>query len=381
MKRRKDGRFQTSVYVGMVDGKKKTVPVYGRTQKECKEKAAALKAKIGKGVNIIADRQTWAEWVSAWKEAKKFVKSEHQQAADVIYLSHFDSLARVPLNKLQIADFQNIINDLHLENPTTGRPTAKSSLIKFRSVASQVFEYAIENRAVDFNPLKFVKIPHNSPQKERRALTEQEQGWIESFEHRAQLPAMIMLYSGLRLAECLALQWADVDLDGGTIDVHKTLVMTPPAHIKPGAKTEAGVRVVDIPQKLIDYLRPLRGQPFDYICVNTRGELYNKTSWRNLWNSYLTDLNFKYGDFSLFLNKPKSKYQPEGVPMVIDRFTAHYLRHTHTTNLFDAGCDVVYVKDQLGHKDIKTTLSIYTHLSEKNRSANKKRLDAMFEAS
>lgn len=380
MKKRKDGRYQTSVYLGIVDGKQKNVLVYGRTQKECREAATELKLKARKGIDITADRITWGDWVQAWKKARQFTKSERQLNDDSYYLKHFEVLNTYSLNKLQIADFQNIIDNLFHKNPTTNKPTAKKSLIKFRSVANQVFEFAIENRATDFNPLKYVKIPQNAPHKERRALTEKEQSWIENFPHRAQLPAMIMLYSGLRLAECLALQWKDIDLSNKTIDVHKTLVMDKnPPQIKAGAKTDCSIRKVDIPNKLVNFLKPLKGSPFSYVCVNTRGNLYTKSSWRKLWSSYQCDLNFEYGDFSSFINKPKNKYQPEKIPMVIQGFTAHYLRHTHATNLFDAGCNVVYVKEQMGHKDIETTLGIYTHVSQKNKDRNSQKLDDMLE--
>lgn len=378
LSKRKDGRYQTSVYIGVVDGKQKSVPVYGKTQRECRENAAAIKRKLKKGIDITADHDTWADWVNKWFEYQSVTKSEQQMKDYSIYLKHFESLNNIQLNKLQITDFQNIINKLAERNPTTKKPTAKSSLIKFKSAANQVFKFAIENRATDFNPVEYVRIAQKAPKKERRALTITEQSWVENFPHRAQLPAMIMLYSGLRLAECLALQWNDIDFDNKTISVAKTLVLSgKPPYIKQGAKSKAGVRIVDIPQKLIDFLKPLRESPFDYICTNTKGNLYNKSTWRRLWQSYMFDLNFNYGDFSMYINKPKNKYQPTKIPMVIEGFTAHYLRHTHATNLLNAGCDILYVKEQMGHSKIEITLNIYTHLTPQTISNNNWRLDKM----
>lgn len=382
MKKRKDGRYQTTVYIGLVNGKKKFLAVYGKTQRECRQNAEELKTKVNKGLNVTSDNNTWNDWVNSWLNSYSSILKPRQLNDYKIYLKHFEAFNKIPIKKLQVADFQNIINNLATNNPKTNKPTAKRSLIKYRSIASRIFEYAIENRVIEYNPVKYVKIPQNAPQKARRALTEEEQLWIEQFPHRAQLPAMIMLYSGLRLGECLALQWKDIDFNNKKIDIYKTLVMdkNPPV-IKPGAKTEGSVRIVDIPSKLIDFLLPLRKGPFDYICLNTKGNLYNKTSWRKLWDSYISNLNYNYGDFSRFVKKPKSKYQPDKIPMVIDRFTAHYLRHTHATNLIDAGCDIMYVKEQLGHTDIKTTLGIYTHLSQRNIDINSIKLDEMLKES
>ena len=144
---------------------------------------------------------------------------------------------------------------------------------------NRVFEYAIENRAIDFNPVKYVKIPESAPkQKDRRALTSEEQKLIINTPHRAQIPAMIMMLAGLRRGECLALQWADIDLKKGKINVDKTLVFDGNnSFIKRGAKTEAGNRSVDMPSVLIEFLKNQpKHTPFDYV-VTTAKRLYNDT--------------------------------------------------------------------------------------------------------
>ena len=75
-------------------------------------------------------------------------------------------------------------------------------------------------------------------------------------------------------------------------------------------------------------------------------------------------LNRKYGNF---IGAPSDKRK--ALPVVISTFTPHCLRHTYATMLYDAGVDVLTAKEFLGHSDIKTTLSIYTHLSaEKSQS-------------
>ena len=68
----------------------------------------------------------------------------------------------------------------------------------------------------------------------------------------------------------------------------------------------------------------------------------------------------------MILKEYKSKFDPAGVPFVIEKFTAHCLRHTHATNLFHCGKDILYVQHQLGHSKPETTLNIYTHLVKDN---------------
>jgi Phage integrase family. len=85
-----------------------------------------------------------------------------------------------------------------------------------------------------------VTISKSAPTKERRALTESEQQWIIDTEHRAQLPAMIMLFSGLRRGEVIPLMWSDVDLKRGFISVNKSVEFTTnQPNIKKAVKVQA----------------------------------------------------------------------------------------------------------------------------------------------
>lgn len=381
MKKRADGRYQVNVYVGLVDGKKKYKSVFGKTQKEVKEKVAELKIKLNKGIDITADNDTFGDWAKSWLMYKKGTISDGQYNNYATLVKHFDALSNAKLNKLQVYDFQGIVNNLAKRNPTTGKPTSKKTLRDIRMTAQQVFEFAIMNRAVDFNPAKYVELPKEAPKQERRALTIEEQKWVLTFNHQAQLPAVIMMLSGLRLGECLALQWKDIDLENATIDVHKVLrTVGNEAVIKNGAKTKTGVRIVDIPMTLVNFLKKQPPHsPFDYVVTKKNGELINRNSWQSLWKSYLLDLNLAYGDFSAYLNKPKSKFQPGGVPFVIEPFTAHYLRHTHATNLFKAGYDILYIQKQMGHANPEITLNTYTHLVEERKKTSVSKLDKYIE--
>lgn len=155
---------------------------------------------------------------------QKTMLSERQYKNYVNYLKHFAVLSDRPINKLVKADFQQIILDEYACNSHTGKPTAKKTLREWRGVARQVFNYAIENRIIDYSPAQYIDIPKDAKTSERRALTAQEQLWVVSTKHRAQLPAMIMMFAGLRLGECLALQWRDINLDKRTISVHQKLI-------------------------------------------------------------------------------------------------------------------------------------------------------------
>lgn len=95
-----------------------------------------------------------------------------------------------------------------------------------------------------------------------------------------------------------------------------------------------------------------------------------------MWESYLIDLNFKYGNrMDKSGKQAQSKYNRNGIVLTIPNITAHWLRHTFATMLYLSGVDVLTAKDQLGHSDIKTTLEIYTHLDQDHKKKNISKLD------
>lgn len=387
--RRQDGRIARQVYIGRgEDGKRKYKTVYGYTQKDVDEAVLNVKLALKKGIDVAAENDSFSEWATRLLKIKKLEVSASQFGVIASAIDHLNNYLQTrPISKIRTADIQDVIDDLACKNPNTGKPAAKRSLIMIRSVAGQIFKLAIDNRVMDYNPAPAVKIPKTAPQEHRRALTEEEQKWILDTPHRVQRAAMIMMYAGLRRGELIPLQWADINLKDKTITVNKSVEMVDgKSKEKSGAKTDSGTRIVDIPTRLADFL--IFEKKKDGITKATEnklvfssrdGSMLSSSAWRSLWESYLRDLNIKYGDFSDWMEKnnrkkpPKSKFDPTGIPMVIPRFTAHWLRHTFATILYMAGVDVLTAKDQLGHKNIQTTLEIYTHLDKiyKRKSMNK----------
>lgn len=62
VKKRPDGRYMMQIYLGMVDGKRKYKSVYGATPKEVEAKAEEVRAMMGKGLDIVAQRDKFSQW-------------------------------------------------------------------------------------------------------------------------------------------------------------------------------------------------------------------------------------------------------------------------------------------------------------------------------
>jgi integrase len=365
-KKRQDDRYVAKV---MVDGKAKYV--YGKTVKERDEKVRELKRKLDKGLDISAEKDTFGYWREKWLKLKQVEVSHGRYRTYFARSAHLEKIFNIEITRVRASDIQDIILELAVLNPNTGKPMAKQSLRELKQISAQIIQLAIDNRVLDYNCAQAVKIPADTEQKTKEALTEEQRQWIIDTPHRAQTAAMIMLFAGLRRGELIPLQWKDIDFDNRCISINKAVeYIEDKPHVKPKGKSDAAMRTVYIPQMLMDYLRPHRGAAFELVCPSAGHTLMTNTAWKRLWESYLNELNFKYGNFESNIawmakhkSRPTSKHSPEKPPMMIPRFTAHSLRHTYITMLYMAGVDVLTAKEQAGHADIQTTLGIYTHLN------------------
>lgn len=365
--------YQTTVYCGTENGKPIMKHIRADTQRELNAKRNALKAQVEDGKNIY-DKAVFGVWADKWLNEIK-IPAGIGNGTLVQYKSAIAHLNRefefVEMKHITLSQFQSFINELARENPNTGKPMAKATLENIKKVASGVFGYARSNNIAgmpDF--FKSVIISKYSPVNERRALTEDEQQWIIDTPHRAQLPAMIMMFAGLRKGEVIPLEWSDIDLKRGLISVNKSVEFVEnKGDIKKGGKTVNAKRKVPLPPILVEYLSKIKKESkvlSKYVCVNASGNYHTKSSWRKMWDSYLNDLNVKYG-YDGDISKFNPKYGME-LPMRIPRITPHYLRHTFATMLYLEGVDVVTAKQLLGHADITTTVNIYTDLQRFNKS-------------
>ncbi len=363
-----DGRVRVRVYLGVKDGKNIYKSVYGKTQKEADIKAEELKVSLRKGMDISASSDSFKVWMTHWLSLKRS-QVKQERYADIKSKAEVweDAIGNAQITQIKPFQLQSILFTIAAKNPKTGTPMAKKTIRGYMQVIKAIFEFAVDNRVMDFNPAAKLEFPQNvkEPTK-RRHLTLEERRRVVEFEHRAKPSAMLMMMSGLRRGEATALQWSDIDFENNTISVTKSYDFKA-KEFKPPKNGKS--RIVDVPQVLIDYLNSLPRKSPIYVLTNAKGGMMTEDSWKRLYQSYMLDLNIEYG-FGGSINKLANNVD---VPMVIATFTPHELRHTFCTTMFEANIDALTAKEQMGHSDIQTTLSIYTHLSSlhKERQTNK----------
>ncbi len=361
---RSDGRYSIQVYLGKDENGKRIIKtVYGKTQKEVNQKANELRASLGKGIDITKDKDTFEEWAKLFLASQKSKLSEAEVNVKKARIEYFYSyIGNIPLKSIKVYQIENALDELSKENPVTGKPSAQNTVSRYRQCASQVFKFAIKNRAIDFNPALFAEMPKNNIKKERRALTEAERNNIINLKtgHRAKRAAMIAMLAGLRRGEITALTWNDIDFENKTITVNKSYDFRAKELKLP--KTAAGIRVVPMPESLSEFLKT-ENKTSIYVCTSQKNKMLTENAWNKMLESFLVELECEYGS-----SGRKKHNEPTKLILTIEPFGWHDLRHTYATLLFEAGVDVLTAQYLLGHASPDTTMKIYTHLSEAQKS-------------
>ena len=181
----------------------------------------------------------------------------------------------------------------------------------------------------------------------------------------------VLLGTGMRVGEATGLRWSDIDFDEGIIDVNHTLVYY--NHETNGCyfnvhtpKTKAGERKIPMLAYVKEaFLEEKRYQEqnnirctsnidgyTDFIFVNRFGGVQHQGTLNKALRRIIRDCNDE------ILNKNPS------AEILLPRFSCHSLRHTFTTRLVEAGVNIKVVQEVLGHKDVSTTLDIYTDVTK-----------------
>ena len=179
-----------------------------------------------------------------------------------------------------------------------------------------------------------------------------------ALSERLHVPALVALFTGMRLSEVLALRWKRVDLDKAVIQVREALEPTKAHGIRFKApKSKAGRRDITLPDILVDALRDYRKSQLELRMKLGAGRLPDDAL---LFGDIDGNPVPPHANSAAWSDFAASKQV--GMPDV----TFHALRHTHASQLIDAGVDIVTISKRLGHAKPDITLRIYAHLFRKD---------------
>lgn len=279
--------------------------------------------------------QVYEMWLDIYKDKVKestLVKST--TAFKLHILPYFGDKKVKDINSYMVQEYA-----LKLKNYASGK--------EIFNRASAIMNYAIKIGVIEKNPFDNVEMPRFKKHIKHESYLEVEDinkllNIIDDYINYCAF--RVLIYTGLRRGELLALEWNDIDFKNNTINVNKTLTHGRDYKIIVNStKTQSSIRVVDIDDETLNYLKKLKLQTKSKLVFpNSKGGYQRLSNLQDRLNRYCKKAN-------------------------INKIRVHDLRHTHASLLFASGSNAKEVQERLGHTDIKTTLNIYTHLTKKQK--------------
>ena len=284
-----------------------------------------------------------------------------------------------PVNEVTSNDVINAIKT------NTATKLTDSSVKAYLLRAKVFFNYIVKMGYVDKSPLKDVNITPNYNQINiaqslsiKKSILEKEE--IKKFykyfddnkdnNYIRQFGVIfkLLLETGMRIGECLALEWQDINIEEQSITIYKTINNITAKHKTynlTSPKTKSSNRVIffneNIQQELIiqkEFIDGLKKQKdywkknnFVFTCISRQhtqfGFPVNDCSVRQFLRYLCKKLNIKY-------------------------ISPHKLRHTNTSMLCELGVPLDVISKQLGHSNTTITSVVYLHASNnvKQKIAN-----------
>ena len=217
MKKRSDGRYQKRIT--LPNSKSKLLYSSANTEREAirdfNRQMLALELEYEKSLNFDSIADEWA------KEHFPTLQTNTLFSYKPSLAMAKDFFADTPIAEIVADDIYQYIDWLKYKN--YARKTIKERL----AVLKQIFTYAIIKRYVQINPCQYIKLPKAIEKAEKRQpATKEEENIIKSMTDDEEFCflAKLLLYTGCRRGEAVAITPKDIDFDNHTLSITKTVV-------------------------------------------------------------------------------------------------------------------------------------------------------------
>ncbi len=356
-----NGKYRVSIYLGLdpTTGKQVRTNRTVRTKREGKLLEDRLRLEFETNKELLANkRYKYQEVYDMWlDEYADTVKDSTLMKTKTLFRLHIlPILGTKYIDSIKPMELQQIVNNW------------AKTYVKTPDMASYmalVFNYALRLEIIDKNPSLAIKKPskkrlieeYNKDSKKIKYYNKEQFAlfldtlYHSGFNSRVQAMFTLLAFTGMRRQELLALRW--IDVTSKTVNIDKAVVRNEAGLYIGTTKTSAAVRIISIDKntyKIVKQYKEDKHPSSDTdLIFSDNGKTVPAANNPRVWLTKIQDL------------------MDEKAGKTIPRITTHGLRHTHASLLFEAGANIKEVQDRLGHSDIKTTMDIYTHVTQKAR--------------
>jgi integrase len=336
------------------DGKRRQVKKRGfRLKGEAEDALDAFRAQLAAGHVPVPDDESVAAFAKSWIAA---LPSEGLEPGTVKHYSEAIGRLLPMLGTISLQDLSGLdLDRAYAVLLAKGR--AASTVRAAHVAASKMLAEALRIRKVGVNVAREARPPRA---RAARARTFPTWTWNElgefleaTSDHAHAALWQVAALTGMRRGELVALRWENVDLEAGTITVCRSVGTGLDGVHDKEPKSDAGRRTVELDGPIIDVLRRHR-----QIALERRVALGAEWSDHGLVFCQIAGAAINPG---LLTNWWRELVRREAPGLGLPAIRLHDLRHSHCTQLLDAGVRPDVVTERLGHSSVAFTLQRYGH--------------------
>ena len=342
IRQRPDGRWEARLMAGhQANGRPRIKSFYGKTQKEVYVKMTVYQEALAQNLNL-EDHYTFETWADVWFESHKpDITVATQQHYSYILATLKRALGPRLLYDIKAYDIERFLRGLRQE----GR--SDSYLASSRGLLYQIFNKAEANDLILKNPVRFaekMRSPRDAPKRKEAFNAEEVKLLMEHLpQSKMGLSIRLMLGTGMRTQELLALEPQHIAEDGSLICIRQALVKIKGSVAIGPPKSRDSYRNIPVPANLRYCAAALRDTPDQFIWEGRKeGQPCNPSYFSRLFKETLGQI--------------------DGVRVL----TPHCCRHTYVSQMQALGVDLSTIQSLVGHAQVDMT-EHYLHVQDSIR--------------
>jgi integrase len=359
-----EGKWLVRAFAGRdARGKRRyTSRVVQGSKADAKKALAALEQKVSGGIQVEPGKRTLGAYLENWlvTSAKPRVsENTYRDYAKLLRKFVIPALGSKRLDQVAVDQVRALYQSM--ADQGLGRTVQYT-----HSILRQALHAAQADRLLNWNPTATIKLPKNDRKPPQKTFSAEEAAAFLRVAQGHPMEALfqVLLSTGLRPGEALALRWVDLDLQRGRLAVEQALVgRGDGSYVIGQPKTKSSYRTVTLPPSAVVALQAHRVRQAEEILAAGPDYERNDLAFANSVG--------KPTDLTKVRNAFKALVKKAGSPAI----PLKNLRHSHATLLLEAGEDLKTVSERLGHSTITVTADRYAQVTPRLQQQSATKLE------
>jgi len=268
-------------------------------------------------------------------KAEKMPERRNTKRTYIVWFKHYvlPTWGTCVITEVQARDVELWLQSLKLA------PRSKAHV---RGLLRTLWDYAMWSGSIPVqrNPMELVTVKGATKRLNKpRSLTVSEfQRFMAHLREPFRLMALLCVTFGLRISECLALKWSDIDWLSRTLSIERRIV----SQTVDSTKTDESQRKMAVDSEVLEIIRLWKqssqfSEPHDWVFSSPTSLGRLPWSYAQVW------------DYYTYASRDAG----------IGHVSTHVLRHTYRSWLDAVGTPIAVQQKMMRHTDIRTTLNIY----------------------